>query len=278
MQYAVYFIVNSFIQRRLIMKNPLLPKWIRLDRAIERWPGGIALVPSELQHFFYYDGLKLYTNCMWFITPEDAELIFDEYQRSDSWSDEFISYVQNKIIDPSGFTEIQIYEEFEVSKDLITQKSELLLRWFRTSSNNIPILVHCSEDSFIDLFKGLSDVLTDVAECIDLIRDRGYSPLLRKENFYLERENLKEFEQVQGIFDHGLNIGNSQENSKKISNIELYNQDISEVEKKAPVEGVKKRFQELKKIYPHWKSRNQFEDRLANEFEVSASTIRNRLK
>lgn len=97
-------------------------------------------------------------------------------------------------------------------------------------------------------------------------------------NVVIPADDLKNFEQKQGFFDHELNIEKAQNRSKKISNIELHNEKIAKVEKKAPAKSVKKRLLELKKTYPHWNGSSRFVNKLAIEFKVSPSTIRNRLK
>lgn len=153
-------------------------------------------------------------------------------------------------------------------------------RWTPDFANKLVTLisVFINGKEYFVTDKTFKDKVDEVAQSVLIHGGHPDNPIYPTPKFCFYRvlkENLKNFEQLEGVFDHGINL--SVGKNKKTSNIEKFNKERSKA-LKAPSEDVKKRWNELKKLHPNWVSRSQFENKLSQEFNCSASTIRTRMK
>jgi len=108
------------------------------------------------------------------------------------------------------------------------------------------------------------------------ISEKTVLPHLLYSSFFTTRNELEQYEQKTGIFDHGLSL-DIKPKKKNRSNIEAYNEKRSKNTIKAPVDDVKKQLKHFKSKHPNL-PQTRLEELLAKEFKVSSGTIRNRLK
>jgi hypothetical protein len=153
-------------------------------------------------------------------------------------------------------------------------------RWVPDFSNKLVTLisVFIKGKEYFVTDKIFKDKVDEFSQSVLIKEAHTDNPIYPTPNFCFYRvlkEDLKKFEQAEGIFDHGVNL--NVDKNKRLSNIEKFNKERDKV-LKAPAEDVKKRWRELKRLHPNWVSRSQFENKLSDEFNCSASTIRNRMK